>query len=157
MKRLLLVLIMAGTAFGGKTNPGDPAEDAPIEVYEPTYQTPEQHALFLEAVETAKTAPGLAGTSVGVRVNLEWALIDRRAEKKNPPPATPGTLETLAKLAGRSTSATGSVTIVYTRVTGYDDSGKPLYETMTFSAGAAVGDAAVAQASMNEAMSKSHK
>jgi hypothetical protein len=120
-------------------------------------QTAEQHALFLEGLKLAKESPDLAGMEVAVRVNIEWAVVDRKAEKKSPPPPTPGTLETVAGLVKRATSARASATFVYKRVTGYDSKGNPLYETFTIQIEGAVGGAAEAQAAMDAAMEKNHK
>jgi hypothetical protein len=163
MKRfaLILCLLTLPCAFAGIG--GEDQEVPPVDIEEPIYtnvQTDEQHQAFLGLVQEIKTNPDYAGTQVGIRVNLEWELVDRRAEKKKPETGKAPGSETIDKLVGVANKATnmkGSVTITYTRITGYDAEGRPLLETFTISGGLALGGAAAAQAAMDEAMNKNHK
>lgn len=161
MKKRILMLLLAFNLSATVANGAvfEDQENVPVDDNQPALPAavdPATHALFLESVSFAETAPDLAGISVGVRVGREWTIVDRSAEKKSPAPVSPTTLEVLNRLAGRNVS--GTVTITYVRVTGYSEKGQPLYETVVFNAGgASTANDIEAQKAMNDAMGKNHK
>lgn len=164
MKRLLLAILVVGTsASAGKTKPGDPAVDAPIEATEPELSTMTDSELFDAMVQAVFADPDYSGLKTGVQYGVHYAIIDRTqqpAAKVKPKPPAKGGGSQVQSLLGQALSraGSGSVTVRFTYVyAGFDANGKAFSETVTIDAGIATGAAAQAQASMDEAMGKNHR
>ena len=158
MKKFLFCLMMSLSSLACAYD-GGYQEVPPIDDWTPPEPTLKEimHRDFVETVDLVKSHDDFAGTLVGLRIGDEWTVVDRRLEKVSGKKPDGTALDKLIGVAGKASSAKGSLTITYTRVTGYDSEGRPFTESFTIQAGAAFGAAAAAQASMDEATQKQHK
>lgn len=121
-----------------------------------SHQTQQQHAIFLETLALTQSDPEFSGIVSAVRVNTEWAIVDRSKEKPEAPKPTESTLGKIMSLGARALGISASFSFTY-KTTTYDSKGRPITTSIDINAGAATGGAAEAQRAMNEAMQKNKK
>jgi len=127
--------------------------DPMAEIEQPFEEDP---TFFNETVKTFQTDPAFAGQKVGVRIGSMFAVVDRTNEPMAKQSSKDTALDKIIAMTNRASALKANLHIRYVRET-IDDNGKPMKETLDIDAGVQTGAAAMAEASMEEAMGKQHR